>query len=354
MITREEREIWVFDLLISICQRWRSLLICLVVGAVLLGGYGWLKSGVTVPEPMSEAEAEEAWNELLSPGEVIEVKQLHSVILEYESLMAQQDSIPDLSERLANLERVSYGQSLIAGTRRVLSDDQEAYLEYLMGDENIVPGDESTYSHKDNAEAEKAVSRGRSINKKYLAAGALGGLVLAALIILIKYIASGYLRRREEAEETLQLPIVGSFDGSNRFYDKRKTGLDKWLRRVKHRNKKKPSYEETVDVIAARIRIAAEKEGLKSFCIAVDPGVVLESVEPKEFLEDIKKKAGTDLTVTIESNILKNADSLQSVAEADGVLLVIQTESSRFMDVQYERMLCEGYHSQVIGAILVE
>lgn len=351
MVKREEREIRVFDLFISICQRWRSLLICLVVGAVLLGGYGWLKSDAPVAEPLPEAEAEEKWEEILAPGEIIEVKQLHSVILEYEGLMAQQDSIPDLSERLTNLERVSYGQSLIAGTRRMLSDDQEAYLEYLMGDENIIPGDENTYSHKDNAEA---VSSGRHINLKYVVVGAFGGLVLAALMILIKYIASGNIRSREEAEETLRLSVVGSFDGSSRFYDKRKTALDKWLRKRKHRNKKKSSYEETVDVIAARIRIAAEKEGLKSFCIAVDPGVVLESVEPKEFLDDIKKKAGSDLSITVESNILKNADSLQSAAEADGVLLVIQTESSRFMDVQYERMLCEGYQSQVIGAILVE
>lgn len=354
MIKREEREIRVFDLFISICQRWRSLLICLLVGAVLFGGYGWLKSKPVVAEPMPEAEAEEKWQEVLSPGEIIEVKQLYSVILEYESLMAQQDQIPDLAERLTNLERVSYGQSLIAGTRRVFSDDQEAYLEYLMGDKNITPGDDTTYSHKDNAEAAKDASSGRRINKKYLVVGAFGGLVLAALIILIKYIASGCIRSREEAEETLQLSVVGSFDGSNRFYDKRKTALDRWLRRLKHRNKKKPSYEETVDVIAARIRIAAEKEGMKSFCIAVDPGVVLESVKPEEFLEDIKKKAGSDLSITVESNILKNADSLQSAAEADGVLLVIQTESSRFMDVQYERMLCEGYQSPVIGTILVE
>ena len=39
------RTIHIRDLFITICQRWRSLLICLVIGAIVLGAYGWWKSG---------------------------------------------------------------------------------------------------------------------------------------------------------------------------------------------------------------------------------------------------------------------------------------------------------------------
>lgn len=354
MVKREEREIRLFDLFISICQRWRSLLICLVVGAVLLGGYGWYKSGGSVPEPITEEEAEEAWNEVLAPGEMVEVKQLHSVILSYEKLFAEQEYVTDIDRKLENMEKISSGQNAIAGIRNLFSKDQDAYLEYLMGDHNIVPGDEKTYSHKDNMAAAKDSVQGRKINKKYLIVGALGGLILAALIILIKYIAAGTLRSVEDVEDALGLQVIARFDGSNRFYDKRRTGLDRWLRRVKQKNKQKLSYEEEVDVAAARIRIESQKKGFRNFCIAVDSGVALEKAKPAGFLDDIAEKTETPPEVFVQRDILKNPESMQKLSDAEGAVLVVQIENSRLMDVQYEKLMCMGYGAQVIGAIIVE
>ena len=52
-----ERTIRIKDLIITICQRWRSLIVCLVIGAVVLGALGWLKSVDDVIYTQEQAEA---------------------------------------------------------------------------------------------------------------------------------------------------------------------------------------------------------------------------------------------------------------------------------------------------------
>ena len=50
-----ERTIRIRDLFITLCQRWRSLVICLIVGAIVLGVYGWWKNGNEVISTSEQA-----------------------------------------------------------------------------------------------------------------------------------------------------------------------------------------------------------------------------------------------------------------------------------------------------------
>ena len=353
---REEREIRVFDLFISLCQRWRSLLICLIIGAVVLGAYGWYKSGsgaAVVPGQQKEI-TDEDWSKVLGPDAMNDVQQLYSSIQEYDKLMQEQNHVSDLSEKLENMEHITAIQNNISSTKTRFTDDQKAYLAFLMGDTAIIPGNEDTYDHKANVQTETETAGGRHISKKYVVVGALLGLILAAIVIIIKYIATATLKTAGEAEENLNLQILGRFDGSNKFYDKRKTALDRWLRRVKQKNKQKLSYEESVEMVSAKLQIAAKKQDLKKVCIAVDSNVELEKVQNKEFLNDIIAKIGGAPEAIILNNILGRSDALHDMAGADAVALVLQTENSRFTDAQYERVLCENYGVPVLGTIVVE
>ena len=353
---REEREIRVFDLFISLCQRWRSLLICLVIGAVVLGAYGWYKSGSgTAGAPSSPVEiTDEDWSAVLGPDAMNDVQQLYSSIQEYDKLMQEQSHVTDLSEKLENMEHITAIQNNVSATKARFTDDQKAYLAFLMGDTNIIPGNEDTYDHKANEQSAQEAAGGRHISKKYVVVGALLGLILAAIVIIIKYIATATIKTAGETEENLDLQILGRFDGSNKFYDKRKTALDRWLRRVKQKNKQKLSYEERVKMVSAKMQIAADKYDLKKICIAADSNVELEKVQNKEFLDDIIAKLGGTPEAVVLNNILGRSDALHDMAGADAVVLVLQTENSRFTDAQYERILCEGYGVPVLGAIVVE
>ena len=353
---REEREIRVFDLFISLCQRWRSLLICLIIGAVVLGAYGWYKSGSGTPgAPSSQAEiTDEDWSKVLGPDAMNDVKQLYSSIQEYDKLMQEQSHVTDLSEKLENMEHITAIQNNVSATRARFTDDQKAYLAFLMGDTNIIPGNEDTYDHKANAQSAQEAAGGRHSSKKYVVVGALLGLILAAIVIIIKYIATATLKTAGETEENLSLQILGRFDGSNKFYDKRRTALDRWLRKVKQKNKQKLSYEESVEMVSAKIQIAAKKQNLQKVCIAVDSNVELEKVQKKEFLDEIIAKTGGTPEVIVLNNILGRSDALHDMAGADAVVLVLQVENSRFADAQYERKLCENYGLHVLGTIVVE
>ncbi len=353
---REEREIRIFDLFISLCQRWRSLLICLIIGAVVLGAYGWYKSGgsaASVPgstEPVDPA----AWEEVLGPDAMNDVNQLYSSIQEYDKLMKEQNNETDLSKKLENMEHITAIQNNISSTRTRFTEDQKAYLAFLMGDTDIIPGDTDTYDHKANVQTEEEAATGRHISKKYIVVGALLGLILAAIVIIIKYIATATIKTTSETEENLGLQVLGRFDGSNKFYDKRKTALDRWLRRVKQKNKQKLSYDESIEMVSAKIQIAAKKQEFKKVCFAVDSNVELRKVKNQGLLDDLTAKIGTEPEIVVLNNILGRSDALHDMAGADAVALVLQIENTRFTDAQYERMLCEGYGVPVLGAIVVE
>ena len=354
---REEREIRVFDLFISLCQRWRSLLICLIIGAVVLGAYGWYKSGGSAPastEPVDTSKKEAVWEDVLGPDAMGEVDQLYEATQEYTRLLDELNSISDANEKLESFKNITTAQNNISATKSRFTDDQKAYLAYLMGDTDIIPGNEDTYDHKANVESEEEASSGRHISKKYIVVGALLGLILAAIVIIIKYIATATVKTADEVEENLNLQILGRFDGSNKFYDKRKTALDRWLRRVKQKNKRKLSYDESVEMVSAKVQIAANKQDLKKVCIAVDSNVELEKVQNKDFLDAIVAKIGRTPEILVLNNILGRSDALHDMAGADGVILVLQTENSRFNDIQSERTLCEGYGLNVLGAVVVE
>ena len=61
----KERTIRIRDLFITICQRWRSLIVCLIIGAVVFGAFGWWRSGgETINTPEQAAELGESLGEM--------------------------------------------------------------------------------------------------------------------------------------------------------------------------------------------------------------------------------------------------------------------------------------------------
>ena len=285
---RKEREIRVFDLFISLCQRWRSLLICLVIGAVVLGAYGWYKSApATPPEPQTAAEEEKAWEEILGPDEIKAVEQVLDSMKEYEALRKELDSFTEMEKKIENLSRLTNIQNSIASVRGFLSEDQKGYLAYLQGDESIIPGDKDSYDRSTKKEEEEYT--GRHISKKWIVVGAFLGFLIAALLIIIKYVASTTVKTAGETEENLGMPVIGRFDGSSKFYAKRKTALDRWLRRVKQKNKQRPDCAESIDLVTTRLQIAAEKDNMKKVCLVVDPNVDLERMQNNDFLNEIAR-----------------------------------------------------------------
>ena len=237
----------------------------------------------------------------------------------------------------ANVKRISELTEQIENIEKGITDkDEEKYLKYLVGKE---------------MNPEKAAKGGeRHISLKFIIVGAFLGVILAALAIIIKYIVSGSVKTGREFEEDLGLQQLGWFDGKKKFYQKRKTGLDKWLRSLRNRKADKVAYDDMVDLVATKIRIEAEKRDLHQICMIVDGSVDGNT----DFMDAVLQKAGPESGISVIRNILEQSGDLAGLSDMDGAILIGQTERTRFEDVRSICALCANYHVDVIGSIVLD
>lgn len=353
MDIREEREIRIYDLFISICQRWRALILWTVIGAVLLGGYGWLKSAASAQStvPPSQEQMEAAWLELLGPASKFQVDEIYQLILEYQDLEAEQRTVTDPQLRLENLNTLMNIQERFSAAKLRFSTDQITYLDTLLGASSAIPGDEASST----TNSDPAASGSRHLDVKMVVIGAGLGLILAILFIIIKYIAVTTIKTAEETEENLGLPLIARFDGGGKFYKNKKAGLDRWLRKKKQRNLQRPAYQDNLKMAAAKIQIMAEQADLKKICFLTDSNTDLSCVKDGVLSEDLKAAFDTDtVEICFADAAVEDSEGLQALAASDGAVLLLQVESSRFRDVQYEKALCEGCGAKLMGSIVLE
>ena len=474
-----ERTIHIRDLFITICQRWRSLIVCLIIGAVVLGAYGWWTSGndtISSPEQAQmfgnrlgaerkgviESYASDIYastQQMIQQGQynkeslLMKLDPFHLYVYElsyyinpaendwsssqqsavahsylsklqesflgskvtavaekdayaeqidyYESTylirvdkedlengiltfrlyypQEQTDGVAELTDALqkakgkvqsdlgkhdlvligesgfnyadlnilyiqeSNAKRISDLADQIATLEKLVTvSDEQKYLDYL-----IAHPDTDT---KGDTQKNTATTSKRHLDKKYIIIGAVLGLILAVIVIIIKYIASNAIRSTKEIEENFGLQILGSMEGNSPFYQKRKTKLDQWLRRKKNKTKDQLPAEEKAEVIATKIRIEAEKADLHNICLAVDKKVF----EDAGVLETLVDKIGDVPSVKVIRNVSEQPDSLKGMAGMDGVVLVGQIDRSGFDDLKNICELCRSYSVKVIGSIIVE
>ncbi|MBR2553801.1 MAG: hypothetical protein IKE94_02960 [Aeriscardovia sp.] len=249
-----------------------------------------------------------------------------------QDILAMQETnsnrINDLAERIDKIKKL------------VTDSDEKQYLDYLLKQD----------SDPTNTDQAVTVKTQRHIRKKYIIVGALLGLILAAIVIIIKYIATSTIKTSKEIEENFGLQLLGSFEGNDPFYRNRKTKLDRWLRNKRNRKKGRISADEMAELIATKIKIEAEKKGLHHICLALD-GKMSDNTG---FLDAMIQKVGDDPSIKVIRNILEQPDDLAGMSEMDGIVLIEQTNRSDYDDLKNICALCRNYQVNVIGSIVVE
>ena len=476
----KERTIRIRDLFITICQRWRSLIVCLIIGAVVFGAFGWWRSGgETINTPEQAAELGESLGEMRkgviesyasdiisssqqmarqgkynSEAPLMQLNPFHLYAYElsyfiddtsedgFEStdreavaqayLVKLQENflggkVAALVERENGLEqkdyyelpqviqidktnikegiltfRILFAQEPETGAVTALKNAvQEAegkvrssfagHAVTLIGESSFTCSDQDLLSiqeenvkritdisdrldkikkavtdskeeqylnylleQADTDDAEQGqsitVKTQRHISKKYILAGAVLGLILAAIVIIIKYIATGTIKTSKELEENFGLQLLGSFEGNDSFYKNRKTKLDRWLRNKKNRINGRISADEMAQLIATKIKIEAEKKDLHHICLALDGRMS----DNTNFLDAMIQKVGSEPSIKVIRNILEQPEDLAGMSEMDGIVLIEQTNRSDYDDLKKVCALCRNYQVNVIGSIVVE
>ena len=166
-MNENERKIKVLDMLKYIGKHWVTLIICLVVGAILLGVYGWYKSA---DNPVA---ADTNWEAVLTPVERQRAEIAAGFYKKYKDYEKQdnKEESPYVGRWEELYNQIEAAKDIDTYTNS-FSSKQMQYYEYL------------TESKGEAA----VVNPVRTIKPKFVVVGAILGVIISAIVLAVIYI----------------------------------------------------------------------------------------------------------------------------------------------------------------------
>lgn len=209
-------------------------------------------------------------------------------------------------------------------------NDRTTSYEGLLSDKQKESAQKIIAAQKENDELEDSDETGKtakkdetpkaSISKKYLVVGAFLGLVLAVVIIVLRYMFDPTIKTSKD----LQMFYGTNFIGDAAQADGALLAASKIINMCSNRQIKKV-------LIAGKM--ASENEA------AI-----------KEVVDAVEKKG---IVADIIGDILTDADAVQTLEAKSNVVLVEAVRKSKYEDFNQEKALCESLDAQLLGYIAI-
>ena len=209
-------------------------------------------------------------------------------------------------------------------------NDRTTSYEGLLSDKQKESAQKIVSAQKENDELEDNDETGKtakkdetpkaSISKKYLVVGAFLGLVLAVVIIVLRYMFDPTIKTSKD----LQMFYETNFIGDVEHADGALLAASKIINMCSNRQIKKV-------LIAGKM--ATENEA------AI-----------KEVVDAVEKKG---IVADIIGDILTDADAVQTLEAKSNVVLVEAVRKSKYEDFNQEKALCESLDAQLLGYIAI-
>ena len=209
-------------------------------------------------------------------------------------------------------------------------NDRTTSYEGLLSDKQKESAQKIVSAQKENDELEDSTATGKtakkdeapkaSISKKYLVVGAFLGLVLAVVIIVLRYMFDPTIKTSKD----LQMFYGTNFIGDVAQADGALLAASKIINMCSNRQIKKV-------LIAGKM--ATENEA------AI-----------KEVVDAVEKKG---IVADIIGDILTDADAVQTLEAKSNVVLVEAVRKSKYEDFNQEKALCESLDAQLLGYIAI-
>lgn len=219
------------------------------------------------------------------------------------------------NDRFGNL--ITYNDRT-TGYEGLLSDKQKESAQKIISAQK--ENDELEDSDETGKTAKKDETPKASISKKYLVVGAFLGLVLAVVIIVLRYMFDPTIKTSKD----LQMFYGTNFIGDVAQADGALLAASKIINMCSNRQIKKV-------LIAGKM--ATENEA------AI-----------KEVVDAVEKKG---IVVDIIGDILTDADAVQTLEARSNVVLVEAVRKSKYEDFNQEKALCESLDAQLLGYIAI-
>lgn len=244
--------------------------------------------------------------------------------------------------------QLSYSNRIItlltscARAKDAFTDNQQIYYELLKAGEGA-----SEEASGLEEETEPTIAR-PSISVKYVALGAVLFAFIYAGVLFVLYILNGKLRANDDLQglyNISQLGLIVKDDGKKRFF------IDRWIDALRNWNRRRFTREQSLELAVAAIKIAVGKQGLDIiYLMGCDLKAGADAVcnELKERLEKEK------ITVKILDNVLYDAETMEELERAEGVVLIEKAMSTMYDEIRRELELAYRQDIKVLGGIVME
>jgi len=196
----------------------------------------------------------------------------------------------------------------------------------------------------DDGSSTAAAPAGRSISKKSVLGGLLGGIILLTLYFCVKYIVGKKVKTSNEFKDMYNLNNLGTFKK-----DFGKKSKDPVVRAV--RRKINEAADGDSDTVLEMIYASAlaYSAGLKSVSVI---GTIKEE-KVKEIADNLQKKfAGSETEIIYGGNVVKNPESRKELKDVDGVIFVEGRGETLSASLKKEVEIVKSFDKRNIGVVI--
>ena len=182
-----------------------------------------------------------------------------------------------------------------------------------------------------------------SINKKYVAVGALAGIILACLFIVVTYIMRGTINKAEDLQYLYNMRILGEIV----FKSRKNPFLSVWNKLLGHGDKVMP-LKEQLALLETNLLLTCKKKQIQKMLISGGDENGLNCMK-----EVFQKLGNQGIEVEYVSDLLASSVALQKLSEYDTVILVEHIRKSQYSDIIKQIEICSEQEVELLGAIVL-
>lgn len=217
-----------------------------------------------------------------------------------------------------------------------LSDDEEAYYELLLIDE-----DDQTDADAATAE----LHRPGLLYPKYVVLGLAVGFILSCVWLFLKIVISGVMLNPADCGEKV-FGVLTTQEKPNRPL----ACVDRWLMKLFYRQDVTCSEENRMQLISAAADNAIKRGEMKH--ILVTGSSCDDALQNTKIALQQRISAQAD-EITVVNSMLTDPAVLPILSNADGVILVERIGVSNYNDIRAQRTICKDNDLPVIGCVVL-
>lgn len=182
------------------------------------------------------------------------------------------------------------------------------------------------------------------ISKKYVAVGALGGILLACLFIIIFYILRGTINKADDLQYLYNIRVLGILNYKN----KHNFFMMIW-HKLLGQTDPQLSLNDQVKLLFSNLRITCQKNQIHKLLIC---GYNESEMDYMKAVWGRLKEQGIDIEYI--SNFLYSSEALDKLSLFGHVVFIEEIGKSRYSDIVKEIEVCMEQQADIVGAIVLD